>query len=85
VLVVGASEDVVRARIEQLRAGCSRLVNGHGNRPPSELLAQIPADTRADRHGKGGVVEQLEGEVADLLGRSAAVFLPTGTVASSCP
>jgi threonine aldolase len=78
---VGTTEDEVRARIEELRAGCRRFVNGHGNRPPSEFLAEIPHDTRPDRYGKGGVVEELEAEVADLLGKSAAVFLPTGTMA----
>jgi threonine aldolase len=79
--LVGANEDEDSARIEELRARCSRFVNGHGNRAPSELLARISDDTRPDRYGKGGVVEELESEVADLLGKPAAVFLPTGTMA----
>jgi threonine aldolase len=78
---VRVSEEEDRARIDELRAGCSRFLNGHGNRAPSELVARIPDDTRADRYGKGGVVEELEAEVADLLGKPAAVFLPTGTMA----
>lgn len=78
---VASSEAEVQARIEEARAGCSRFVNGHGTRPPSELLAEIPPDTRADRYGKGGVVEELEAEVAGLLEKPAAVFLPTGTMA----
>lgn len=78
---MGSDEDTTRARIEELRSTSSRFVNGHGNRSPSELLAEIPDDTRADRYGHGGVVEELEAEVADLLGKPAAVFLPTGTMA----
>jgi threonine aldolase len=78
---VGANDEEDRARIEELRARCTRFLNSHGNRPPSELLARIPDDTQADRYGKGGVVEELEAEVADLLGKPAAVFVPTGTMA----
>ena len=78
---MGASEDETHAEIEEARAGCSRSVNGHGNRSPSDLLAQIPPETRADRYGKGGVVAELEHEVAGLLGKPAVVFFPTGTMA----
>lgn len=78
---VGAEKDEIRDRIEQARRACARFVNGHGNRPPSDLLARIPADTRADRYGRGGVVDELEVEVAGLLGKSAAVFFPTRTMA----
>jgi threonine aldolase len=78
---VAASEDADRARIEELRANCTQFVNGHGDRPPRDLLARIPDDTRADRYGKGGAVKELEAEVADLLGKPAAVFVPTGTMA----
>ncbi len=34
-----------------------------------------------DVYGDGGVVTELEGEVAALLGKPAALFLPTGTMA----
>jgi threonine aldolase len=64
-----------------LRGGCSRFLNGHGPVDAGELLATIPPDTVVDRYGDGGVVTELEGEVAELLGKPAAVFLPTGTMA----
>jgi threonine aldolase len=67
--------------LEEVRARCSRFLNSHGNRPPTELLAVIPEETRADRYGKGGVVGELEAEVAGILDKPAAVFLPTGTMA----
>ena len=45
------------------------------------MLATIPGDTAVDRYGDGGVVAELEAEIATLLGKQAAVFLPSGTMA----
>jgi threonine aldolase len=45
------------------------------------MLAEIPPDTQADRYGEDGVVSELEERVARLLGKQAAVFLPSGTMA----
>jgi threonine aldolase len=64
-----------------LRQGCTRYLNGHGQVDAAELLATIPADTVVDRYGDGGVVTDLEQEVAGLLDKPAAVFLPSGTMA----
>jgi threonine aldolase len=64
-----------------LRNGCSKFLNGHGPVDVPELLATIPFDTVVDRYGDGGVVAELEAEIATLLGKPAAVFLPTGTMA----
>ncbi len=77
----GNSEQEVQARIEAARDGCNRALVGHGLRSSSELLAEIPGDTRTDRYGDGGVVTELEVEVANILGKPAAVFLPTGIMA----
>ncbi|HEX9097536.1 MAG TPA: beta-eliminating lyase-related protein, partial [Candidatus Dormibacteraeota bacterium] len=41
----------------------------------------IPPDVETDRYGSGGIVGELEAEVASLLGKPAALFLPTGTMA----
>jgi threonine aldolase len=60
---------------------CTRFLHGHGRRTASDLLATIPADTAMDYYGIGGVVAALESEVASLLGKEAALFLPTGTMA----
>jgi threonine aldolase len=76
-----AEVDEARARIEQAQAACTRFLGGHGIRTAAELLARIPEDTRIDRYGRGGVVAALEAEVAELLGKPAAVFFPTGTMA----
>jgi threonine aldolase len=57
------------------------FVHGHGPVTAAGLLADIPADTAPDRYGSGGVVADLEDEVGGLLGKPAAVFLPSGTMA----
>ena len=41
----------------------------------------IPGGTAIDMYGDGGVVTELEQEVAALLGKPAAVFLPSGLMA----
>jgi threonine aldolase len=64
-----------------LRAGCSRFLGGHGPVDVADMLATIPVETVVDRYGDGGVVAELEREVAELLGKPASVFLPTGTMA----
>lgn len=57
------------------------MLNGHGPQLPAELLATIDPEVEADRYGAGGVVEVLEREIAELLGKEAALFLLTGTMA----
>lgn len=66
---------------EALRESCTRFLLYHGNRPAAALLASIPADVKMDRYGEGGVVAELEGEVGRLLGKPAAAFFPSGTMA----
>lgn len=66
-----------------LRASCTRFLHGDGLVRPADLLATIDPDVEADVYGDGGVVAELEREVADLLGKPAAVFLPSGTMAQA--
>lgn len=74
ILSVGAAEADARTR-------CTRFVQLHGLRSPQELLADIPGDVEPDRYGSGGVVAELEAATAEILGKPAAVFLPSGTMA----
>lgn len=67
--------------ISARRAACTDSFLGNGLLRPPELLASIPPDTAPDLYGEGGVVAELEQHVADLLGKPAAVFLPSGTMA----
>jgi threonine aldolase len=67
--------------LEQHRWKCSRALNSHGNRRAGDLLAELPAELEIDRYGAGGVVEALEQEIRTVLGKPAAVFMPSGTMA----
>jgi threonine aldolase len=67
--------------LSAIRAACTKFVAGHGEVTAERLLATIPVDTEVDLYGDGGVVAALEGEIAALLGKPAAVFLPSGTMA----
>jgi threonine aldolase len=64
-----------------LRGQCTRFFHGHGTQTAGSMLATIPADTTFDTYGQGGVVADLEAEICRLLGKPAAVFLPSGVMA----
>jgi threonine aldolase len=67
--------------LEQHRSRCTRFLLGHGYRSAADLLAAIPADLGLDRYGAGGAVEALEAEVLKVLGKPAAAFMASGTMA----
>ena len=48
----------------------------------ARLLAGLAGDIPIDDYSRGGIVEQLESRVASALGKEAAVWLPTGTLAN---
>jgi hypothetical protein len=52
--------------IAALRNRCTKFLHGHGPENAAELLPTIPADTEVDRYGEGGVVAELEAEIARL-------------------
>src|SRR2546423_9375873 len=60
---------------------CTRVLRWAGERSAADFLAELPRDVETDVYGEGGVVAELEGEVATLLGKPAAVFMPSGTMA----
>jgi threonine aldolase len=68
-----------------LRAGCERALQGAGLTTVTDVLAELASlsaeDLTADEYGEGGAVAVLEREVRDLLGKPAAVFMPSGTMA----
>jgi threonine aldolase len=67
--------------LDTLRRACDRALNGHGPQTAAALLATIPQNTEIDRYGDGGVVAELEEEVAGILGLPAAAYLPSGIMA----
>jgi threonine aldolase len=64
---------------------CTRFLPGHGRRPPNEILAALAGEARetddADTYGEGETLSAFEHEIAALLGKPAALFLPSGTMA----
>lgn len=72
------------SRRAEARRGCTRWLLGHGDTTPRERMAEIaPATTEPefDRYGTGGEVAALERDVAELLGKPAAVMMPSGIMA----
>jgi threonine aldolase len=75
--------DEQAARRRRVRAECDRMLSGVRELSIGERLADLAA-ARADQvdvYGAGGPMTVLEERVAGLLGRPAAVFFPTGTMA----
>ena len=76
-----ATDELCRSEQAALRDQCSVFLAGDGPVSAAGLLADIPGDTAVDRYGDGGVVAELEAEIAGLLDKPAAAFLPSGTMA----
>jgi threonine aldolase len=64
---------------------CERFLNGHGPPKPHVVLADLAEeaapDEEPDRYGEGKLIGDFEREAATLLGKEAAVFMPSGTMA----
>lgn len=67
-----------------IRRACTRAVSHHYRRSPRdvlmELVATVGPEVEEDRYGQGGPIAPFEAEVAALLGKEAAVFMPSGTM-----
>jgi threonine aldolase len=65
--------------------GCTRYLADHYPRSVSHRMQDIAespySEHRSDNYGNGGFIRIFEQEVADLLGKEAAVFMPSGTMA----
>ena len=69
------------------RAQCTRFLQGRPHRTPREQLEALAAaagEPTSDFYATGGDVAALEVEVAELLGKPAAAFVPSGTMAQQC-
>jgi len=59
-------------------------VNGHGKRNVQvlkEAFEMIDGEVDSDMYGSGSVIEQCQDRFAQLLGKPASVFFPSGTMA----
>lgn len=79
-----AAEDAALARM-RVFLQCERSLFRHAPQSPrAELLAlaeSVGEDELPDGYGKGALIEDFEREIATLLGKEAAVFMPSGTMA----
>ncbi|AKT42880.1 threonine aldolase family protein [Chondromyces crocatus] len=70
-----------------IRARCTRAFGNDApaDRRPAARLAALaaltPPDVEQDVYGEGALLHDVEREVAELLGKEAAVFMPSGTMA----
>jgi threonine aldolase len=64
---------------------CDRFLGGHGRTSPKdvlqEMLEEVDDSDRADYYGHGSTLNNFEAEIAGVLGKEAAVFMPSGTMA----
>lgn len=69
---------------DAIRRACTRFLTHHYPRTPRQALEELAAWTDAglegDRYGEGEIIAGFEREVAALLGKEAAVFMPSGTM-----
>src|ERR1700682_3406605 len=77
-------DDAAQER-EQIFLRCERFLFGHGPQRPRAVLADLVdeagPDEEPDRYGEGSLINDFERDIAALLGKEAAVFLPSGTMA----
>jgi threonine aldolase len=66
-------------------ASCTRFLSGHYPLSPQAVFQQLSQEAAdyptPDRYGTGLLIETFEQEIAELLGKDAAVFMVSGTMA----
>ncbi len=70
--------------IQRLLKSCERFLGGNYRQTPKQQLSELAAYTNPeedfDYYGEGELINSFEAEVAQLLGKEAAVFMPSGTM-----
>ncbi|MEO6890675.1 MAG: beta-eliminating lyase-related protein, partial [Ktedonobacteraceae bacterium] len=69
---------------ERIFNACTRQLAYHYNQTPRQVLSELAEATdpawEQDRYGEGEIITSFEADVARLLGKEAAVFMPSGTM-----
>lgn len=80
---MATTSDDLKARWKAAAGNCERWLSHPRVAVPDRLqqLTQMACEDSVDVYGNDGDVAALEQEVADLLGKPAAVFMPTGIMA----
>jgi threonine aldolase len=79
-----AAEEAPEPTDDELQAQCTRFLMGRGRPSPGQMLDEIASlgdELGGDVYGAGGAVTAIEAQVQELLGKPAAVFMPSGTMA----
>jgi threonine aldolase len=70
---------------DEILAQCTNILPPHGRKTIKqifqELAAALPEDEYPDMYGSGDSLASFEAELAELLGKESAVFMPSGTMA----
>jgi len=71
---------------QHLRQQCTRTVPGFSTLSPADEFRALADwcdanDAQADVYGDGGLLAAFEAKIATLLGKAAAVFIPSGVMA----
>ena len=69
---------------KEIFKACHRFLTHDYPKTPRQVLSELAETTdpelEADRYGQGDLIARFESEVATLLGKEAAVFMPSGTM-----
>ncbi|HEY8602479.1 MAG TPA: beta-eliminating lyase-related protein [Thermomicrobiales bacterium] len=80
----GSAPVTTERDVDAIRRACTRAIAHHYRRSPHEVLTELAATIdpalQADIYGQGGPIAPFEAEIATLLGKEAAVFMPSGTM-----
>lgn len=70
--------------IQETFQACTRFLTHDYPKTPQQVLSELAAETdpelQADRYGQGKLISDFEKDIAELLGKEAAVFMPSGTM-----
>lgn len=72
--------------VDALLSRCTNVLPGHGPRKSiaeglREVADWLEGDEMPDVYGTGAYLQAFETEVAEMFGKPAAVFMPSGTMA----
>jgi threonine aldolase len=70
--------------MDTIRKSCTRFLTHGYPKTPQQVLAEladmVDLELDEDRYGEGALINDFEKRVADLMGKEAAVFMPSGTM-----
>jgi threonine aldolase len=75
---------ISQAEKQRILSACTRFLTHDYPQTPRQVFQELAQTTdpalEADMYGRGELIEGFEKEIATLLGKEAAVFMPSGTM-----